>query len=126
MSGRRVQKPCANPAGMNSWCQFSALRTAATHLPYVGDPWRRSTATSKAALGNAYELGLLRGLDLKMQPANNAGLARERMVVLHKVDGDAVLPQVATTVGLRKEAARILMSHRFHEDHVGDRKARGF
>ena len=41
------KKAVREPRGMKNWRLFSAVKHYALHLPYVGLPLRRSTATSK-------------------------------------------------------------------------------
>src|SRR5436305_4176242 len=42
-----VRKACPKPTGTSSWRRLSALSSAAHQRPKVGDPARRSTATSR-------------------------------------------------------------------------------
>src|SRR5208282_5349076 len=45
----RTQKPRAKPAGAQIWVFDSAVISLPNHLPRVGEPFRISTATRKAA-----------------------------------------------------------------------------
>src|SRR5215213_11011943 len=41
-----TQKPCPNPIGIHSWWPWTSSSSNDSHSPNVGDPRRRSTATS--------------------------------------------------------------------------------
>ena len=111
MSGSRVQNPCAKPGG------YPDLRSLCADELHDDVPFERGRGAAQvdrhvehSAAEHSDQFALSMRLELKVQPANRAGVTGVGLIVLDELVGNAEARENPAIVGLGERAAGIGVS----------------